>query len=138
MKKINSFTAALLCFLLILLSGCSGAGQGVTEELTTEATAADTTGAVTETGSEPELLPQFSERGGYYGGPVTLSLSLPESAGEGTYVAYTENGDEPRPDQGKYAGVIEIGKTAVIRAALFSSSTIKISSPIFALLTFFK
>ena len=67
-------------------------------------------------------VPLFSSPGGLYEGPVTVSLSLPDSAPSGAYVTYTLNGDEPESRSGKYSSPLEIKETAVIRAAMFSSA----------------
>ena len=60
--------------------------------------------------------PVFSEKGRVGNSAVNLTLSLPEDAPEGAYIAYTTNGSEPTASSTKYTKAISISKTTVIRA----------------------
>ena len=63
--------------------------------------------------------PVFSEKGRVGNTAVSLTLSLPEGAPEGTFITYTTNGNEPTAADKKYESAININKTTVIRAKVF-------------------
>jgi hypothetical protein len=66
--------------------------------------------------------PVFSEPGRVYANKraITLTLSLPEGAPEGTVIRYTTNGSEPTPTNGTtYNEAISIKSTTSFRARLF-------------------
>lgn len=63
--------------------------------------------------------PVFSEKGRVSNTALSLTLSLPEGAPEGAYIAYTTDGSEPKATSKKYTAAINIAKTTVIRAKVF-------------------
>lgn len=63
--------------------------------------------------------PVFSTPGRVGNEPVTLSLSLPDGAPEGTVIRYTTDGSEPTASSAIYATPIEISATTAVRAKLF-------------------
>ena len=63
--------------------------------------------------------PIFSENGRVSNTALELTLSLPEGAPEGAYIAYTTDGSEPKANSTKYSKAININKTTVIRAKVF-------------------
>ena len=64
--------------------------------------------------------PVFSEQGRVLRtGSLSLTLSLPEDAPEGTEIRYTLNGSEPTRTSSKYMAPIPISTSRVVRAKLF-------------------
>lgn len=64
--------------------------------------------------------PVFSEPGKVvYDSSLSLTLSLPEGAPEGTKIRYTIDGSEPTESSTRYSDPIEITKTTVVRAKLY-------------------
>ncbi len=64
--------------------------------------------------------PVFSEQGRVLRtGSLSLTLSLPEGAPEGTEIRYTLNGSEPTRTSSKYMAPIPISTSRVVRAKLF-------------------
>ncbi|MDE5841301.1 MAG: CotH kinase family protein [Muribaculaceae bacterium] len=63
--------------------------------------------------------PVFSVPGGIVSGNVTLSLSLPEDAPEGTVIRYTTDGTEPTDASPVYKDSFKFTKSTVVRAKLF-------------------
>lgn len=65
--------------------------------------------------------PVFSEQGRVMtdDGSLTLTLSLPEGAPEGTEIRMTTDGSEPMAGSTKYTGPLSISSTTIIRARLF-------------------
>ena len=65
--------------------------------------------------------PVFSEPGKVFTTQQTLSLSLtlPEGAPEGTVIRYTTNGSEPQANSALYSSPITINSTCAVRAKLF-------------------
>lgn len=114
MKSVRTVLSCLLCAALLFANGCFAKSEDVSSVITTDA-------PDTEADALPEPVPVFSADGGLYGGAVRVSLAPPDKALPGSYVAYTENGDEPAASSEKYAKELEISETAVIRAALFSA-----------------
>ena len=63
--------------------------------------------------------PVFSEKGRVSNTALNLTLTLPEGAPDGAYIAYTTDGSEPKANSKKYSNAINISKTTVIRAKVF-------------------
>ena len=65
--------------------------------------------------------PIFSEKGRATSSKdaITLELSLPEGAPEGTVIRYTTDGSEPKATSKEYTTAFNITKSTVIRAKLF-------------------
>ena len=65
--------------------------------------------------------PVFSEPGRVVNGSrrLTLELSLPEGAPEGTVIRYTTDGTEPLPTSQQYTQPLAISNNRVVRAKLF-------------------
>jgi len=65
--------------------------------------------------------PVFSQPGGIFKNPVTVSLSLPANAPSGVALSdihYTLNNSEPTVNSPSYIGELKISKTTVVRAKL--------------------
>lgn len=62
--------------------------------------------------------PVFSHTGAILYEPITLEMTLPEDAPEGTEIYYTKDGSEPSVESLRYSTPIEIAETTVIRAKL--------------------
>ena len=63
--------------------------------------------------------PVFSQSGGYYNGPVNITLSSPDP---NITIYYTTNGDEPNNTSSVYTGPINITTTTVVKAISYSSN----------------
>lgn len=63
--------------------------------------------------------PVFSMPGSVISDDVTLTLSIPEDAPEGTMIRYTTDGTEPTEICNAYAESLKITKSTVVRAKLF-------------------
>ena len=63
--------------------------------------------------------PVFSQVGGYYNGPVNLTLSSPDP---NITIYYTTNGDEPNNTSTLYSAPINIAITTVVKAIAYSSN----------------
>ena len=63
--------------------------------------------------------PMFSQNSGYYGGPISLSITSPDP---NVTIYYTTNGDFPDNTATQYTGPITIGSTQVIKAVAYSSN----------------
>jgi len=62
------------------------------------------------------LSPVFSEQGGFYTSPLSLSINSPE---DGTIIYYTTDGSIPGPGSNVYTKPINIESTSVIRARAY-------------------
>ncbi len=63
--------------------------------------------------------PQLSHQAGFYGSPITLTMTTVEPNAE---IRYTTNGHEPTASSILYTGPITINETTVIRARTYSMS----------------
>jgi hypothetical protein len=63
--------------------------------------------------------PIFSQNGGYYNGPINITLSSPDP---NITIYYTTNGDEPNNTSSIYTGPINITTTTVVKAISYSSN----------------
>ncbi len=65
--------------------------------------------------------PVFSQKGQVFtgGGSITLNITLPEDAPEGTQIRITTNGSEPTAESPLFTTPLQISSTRVIRAKLF-------------------
>ena len=64
--------------------------------------------------------PQFSHQHSICDSPFTLTLTLPETAAEGTVIRYTTNASEPTAASTPYTEPIEVKGTTIVRAASFA------------------
>ena len=64
--------------------------------------------------------PIFSQNGGYYNGPINITLSSPDP---NITIYYTTNGDEPNNTSSVYTGPINITTTTVVKAISYSSNS---------------
>ena len=135
----------ILCFLMTAgsLTACVNPSSG-TDETGEEITLPDeTAGGFTsapDTEAEPELAydptaPVFSVPGGVFADALTLELSLPDGAPEGTVIRYTTDGSAPAKNSKStkaYTSALSLlkkdGDGATVRAACFDASGTRISS----------
>ena len=120
MKYIRSIILIIICAALLTGCGCAGAQAGSKGKATAPPPDSEHGQSAENAGPSPV----FSKNGGLYDrsdGAVRVALTMPETAPAGAYIAYTENGDEPRADSRKYTSELEIIATTVIRAALFDA-----------------
>lgn len=68
--------------------------------------------------------PVFSKEGIVTDTPLTVELSLPEGAPEGTVIRYTLDGTEPTASSTIYRSPLNIEETLTVRAALFKDGEI--------------
>ncbi len=64
-------------------------------------------------------MPVFSQPGGFYGGPVSVSISSPDTD---VQIRYTLDGSTPTAASTLYTGPININTTTVLRATAFSTT----------------
>lgn len=86
-----------------------------------------TPGAANTGATTADLLPEpeFSIAGGIMAGPVSLAVSLPSDAPEGTLLCVTTDGSEPDTDDAVAAPFsIEIKENSVVRAKLLSADAL--------------
>lgn len=68
--------------------------------------------------------PVFSETGKVLESPITITLSIPEDAPQGTIIRYTTDCSEPTEESPVYSSPLDIETTTIIRAKLFCENTI--------------
>jgi PKD repeat protein len=61
--------------------------------------------------------PVFSQNSGYYGAPISLSITSPDP---NVTIYYTTNGDFPDNTATQYTGPITVGSTQVVKAVAYS------------------
>lgn len=136
----------LICLLLCLLTvtgplaACTPEGPAGTETDETVTLPDGTVEGYTtapETDPEPTvtvdpMAPVFSVPGGLYGDALSLGLSLPDGAPEGTVIRYTTDGSAPTKKSTAYKSALDLlkkaGDGASVRAACFDASGNRISS----------
>lgn len=121
MKNCKKAALFLLCAAMLLPSCTDTTGEN-TSAVADVTASADTADAAGESPSESKYVnAEFSIPGGFYSSGQSLTLSLPENAPDGAYIAYTLDGNEPARDSTVYTDAITVADegTTVVRAACF-------------------